>query len=97
MVMPNPAREQVWVQVSVTDKVTLLDASGRRVLAPAYRRGNAVQLDLGMLSVGMSVAVTSESGLVCHEVGSTVTSSGDLPIESLGCVVIFVTWPEMLK
>ena len=65
-VMPNPAREQVWVQgLESTDKVTLLDASGRRVLAPAYRRGNAVQLDLGMLSVGMyHVAVTSESGLV---------------------------------
>ncbi|MEE2919990.1 MAG: phospholipase D-like domain-containing protein, partial [Bacteroidota bacterium] len=65
-IMPNPAREQVWVQgLESTDKVTLLDASGRRVLAPAYRRGSAVQLDLGMLSVGMyHVAVTSESGLV---------------------------------
>ena len=65
-VMPNPARDQVWVQgLEATDKVTLLDVSGRRVLAPAYRRGNAVQLDLGMLSVGMyHVAVTSATGLV---------------------------------
>ena len=65
-VMPNPAREQVWVQgLEATDEVTLLDASGRRVLAPAYRRGNAVQLDLGMLSVGMyHVAVTSDTGVV---------------------------------
>jgi len=65
-VMPNPAREQVWVQgLEVTDEVTLLDASGRLVLAPAYRQGNAVQLDLGMLSVGMyHVAVTSSTGVV---------------------------------
>ena len=65
-VMPNPAREQVWVQgLEATDEVTLLDASGRRVLAPAYRQGNAVQLDLGMLSVGMyHVAVTSSTGVV---------------------------------
>ena len=65
-VMPNPAREQVWVQgLEATDVVTLLDASGRRVLAPAYRQGNAVQLDLGMLSVGMyHVVVTSSAGVV---------------------------------
>ena len=65
-VMPNPAREQVWVQgLEATDVVTLLDASGRRVLAPAYRQGNAVQLDLGMLSVGMyHVVVTSSTGVV---------------------------------
>ena len=64
--MPNPAREQVWVQgLEATDVVTLLDASGRRVLAPAYRQGNAVQLDLGMLSVGMyHVVVTSSTGVV---------------------------------
>ena len=65
-VMPNPAREQVWVQgLEVTDVVALLDASGRQVLTPAYRQGNAVQLDLGMLSVGMyHVAVTSSTGVV---------------------------------
>ena len=66
MVMPNPARDQVWVQgLEASDVVTLLDASGRRVLAPATRQGNAVQLDLGMLSVGMyHVAVTSATGVV---------------------------------
>ena len=66
MVMPNPARDQVWVQgLEATDDVVLLDASGRRVLAPATRQGNAVQLDLGMLSVGMyHVAVTSATGVV---------------------------------
>ena len=60
-VMPNPAREQVWVQgLEATDEVTLLDASGRRVMAPTFRQGNAAQLDLGGLTVGMyHVAVTS--------------------------------------
>ena len=63
--MPNPAREQVWVQgLEATDEVTLLDASGRRVMAPTFRQGNAAQLDLGGLTVGMyHVAVTSALGV----------------------------------
>ena len=64
-VMPNPAREQVWVQgLEATDEVTLLDASGRQVMAPTFRQGNAALLDLGGLTVGMyHVVVTSASGV----------------------------------
>ena len=64
-VMPNPAREQVWVQgLEVTDEVTLLDARGRWVMTPTFRQGNAAQLDLGGLTVGMyHVVVTSALGV----------------------------------
>ena len=60
--MPNPAREQAWVQgVNATDAVSLLDANGRQV--STWRQGNVAQLELGALSAGLyHVVVTSASG-----------------------------------
>jgi hypothetical protein len=62
--MPNPAREQVWVQgVEVTDAVRVLDASGREVAVSQWRQGAVIQLELNGLSSGMyHVAVTAPNG-----------------------------------
>jgi hypothetical protein len=62
--MPNPAREQVWVQgVQATDAVRVLDASGREVAVSQWRQGAVVQLELNGLSSGMyHVAVTAPNG-----------------------------------
>ncbi len=64
-VMPNPAREQAWVQgLSTSDAVTLLDASGREVNVSVWRQGAVAQLELGGLAVGMyHVQVTSANGI----------------------------------
>ena len=64
--MPNPAREQAWVQgVNATDAVTVLDAGGRQISLDVWRQGNVVQLELGDLSPGMyHVVVTAANGLV---------------------------------
>ena len=63
--MPNPAREQAWVQgLSTSDAVTLLDASGREVNVSVWRQGAVAQLELGGLAVGMyHVQVTSANGI----------------------------------
>ena len=62
--MPNPAREQVWVQgVQATDVVRVLDASGREVAVSQWRQGAVIQLELNGLSAGMyHVAVTAPNG-----------------------------------
>jgi len=62
--MPNPAREQVWVQgVQTSDVVRVLDASGREVAASQWRQGAVIQLELNGLSAGMyHVAVTAPNG-----------------------------------
>ncbi|MDA0939803.1 MAG: phospholipase D-like domain-containing protein [Bacteroidetes bacterium] len=62
--MPNPAREQVWVQgVQATDAVRVLDASGREAVVSQWRQGAVIQLDLNGLSAGMyHVAVTAPNG-----------------------------------
>lgn len=62
--MPNPAREQVWVQgVQATDAVRVLDASGREVAVSQWRQGAVIQLELNGLSSGMyHVAVTAPNG-----------------------------------
>ena len=62
--MPNPAREQVWVQgVQATDAVQVLDASGREVVVSQWRQGAVIQLELNGLSSGMyHVAVTAPNG-----------------------------------
>ena len=62
--MPNPAREQVWVQgVQATDAVRVLDASGREVAVSQWRQGAVIQLELNGLSAGMyHVAVTAPNG-----------------------------------
>ena len=64
--MPNPAREQAWVQgVNATDVVTVLDAGGRQVQLDVWRQGNVAQLELGVLSPGMyHVVVTASNGVV---------------------------------
>ena len=64
--MPNPAREQAWVQgVNATDVVTVLDAGGRQVQIDVWRQGNVAQLELGVLSPGMyHVVVTASNGVV---------------------------------
>ena len=64
--MPNPAREQAWVQgVKATDVVTVLDAGGRQVQLDVWRQGNVAQLELGVLSPGMyHVVVTASNGVV---------------------------------
>ena len=64
--MPNPAREQAWVQgVDATDVVTVLDAGGRQVQLDVWRQGNVAQLELGVLSPGMyHVVVTASNGVV---------------------------------
>ena len=64
--MPNPAREQAWVQgVNATDVVTVLDAGGRQVQLDVWRQGNVAQLELGALSPGMyHVVVTASNGVV---------------------------------
>ena len=64
--MPNPAREQAWVQgVNATDAVTVLDAGGRQVQLDVWRQGNVAQLELGALSPGMyHVVVTAANGVV---------------------------------
>jgi len=64
--MPNPAREQAWVQgVIATDVVTVLDAGGRQVQLDVWRQGNVAQLELGALSPGMyHVVVTAANGVV---------------------------------
>jgi hypothetical protein len=63
-VMPNPAREQVWIQgVHATDAVRVLDASGREVTVSQWRQGAVIQLELNGLSSGMyHVAVTAPNG-----------------------------------
>jgi hypothetical protein len=63
-VMPNPAREQVWIQgVHATDAVRVLDASGREVAVSQWRQGAVIQLELNGLSSGMyHVAVTAPNG-----------------------------------
>ena len=62
--MPNPAREQVWVQgVHAKDAVRVLDASGREVPVAQWRQGAVIQLELNGLSAGMyHVAVTAPNG-----------------------------------
>ena len=62
--MPNPAREQVWIQgVHATDAVRVLDASGREVAVSQWRQGAVIQLELNGLSSGMyHVAVTAPNG-----------------------------------
>ena len=62
--MPNPAREQVWVQgVHATDVVRVVDASGREVAVAQWRQGAVIQLELNGLSAGMyHVAVTAPNG-----------------------------------
>ncbi len=71
--MPNPAREQSWLQgVQATDVVRVLDAGGRVVDVEQVRQGGAVQLELGRLTAGMyHVTVTSTNG---------VTTSGRLAV-----------------
>ena len=63
--MPNPAREQAWLQgVQATDVVRVLDAGGRVVDVEQVRQGGAVQLELGRLTAGMyHVTVTSTNGV----------------------------------
>ena len=72
--MPNPAREQAWLQgVQATDVVRVLDAGGRVVDVELVRQGGAVQLELGRLTAGMyHVTVTSTNG---------VTTSGRLAVQ----------------
>ncbi|MGB1055635.1 MAG: phospholipase D-like domain-containing protein [Flavobacteriales bacterium] len=72
--MPNPAREQAWLQgVQATDVIRVLDAGGRVVDVDQVRRGGAVQLELGRLTAGMyHVTVTSSNG---------VTTSGRLAVQ----------------
>ena len=72
--MPNPAREQAWLQgVQATDVVRVLDAGGRVVDVEQVRQGGAVQLELGRLTAGMyHVIVTSTNG---------VTTSGRLAVQ----------------
>ena len=72
--MPNPAREQAWLQgVQATDVVRVLDAGGRVVDVKQVRQGGAVQLELGRLTAGMyHVTVTSTNG---------VTTSGRLAVQ----------------
>ena len=72
--MPNPAREQAWLQgVQATDVIRVLDAGGRVVDVDQVRRGGAVQLELGRLTAGMyHVTVTSSKG---------VTTSGRLAVQ----------------
>ncbi len=72
--MPNPAREQAWLQgVQATDVVRVLDAGGRVVDVEQVRQGGAVQLELGRLTAGMyHVTVTSFNG---------VTTSGRLAVQ----------------
>ena len=72
--MPNPAREQAWLQdVQATDVVRVLDAGGRVVDVEQVRQGGAVQLELGRLTAGMyHVTVTSTNG---------VTTSGRLAVQ----------------
>lgn len=72
--MPNPAREQAWLQgLHSTDVVRVSDAGGRAVDVMQVRQGGAVQLELGRLTAGMyHVTVTSSSG---------VTTSGRLAVQ----------------
>ena len=72
--MPNPAREQAWLQgVQATEVVRVLDAGGRIVDVEQVRQGGAVQLELGRLTAGMyHVTVTSTNG---------VTTSGRLAVQ----------------
>ena len=72
--MPNPAREQAWLQgVQATDVVRVLDAGGRVVDVEQVRQGGAVQLELGRLTAGMyHVTVTWTNG---------VTTSGRLAVQ----------------
>ena len=72
--MPNPAREQAWLQgVQATEVVRVLDAGGRVVDVEQVRQGGAVQLELGRLTAGMyHVTVTSTNG---------VTTSGRLAVQ----------------
>ena len=63
-VMPNPAREQAWVQgLSTSDAVTLLDASGREVNVSVWRQGAVAQLELGGLAVGITMSNASANGI----------------------------------
>jgi phosphatidylserine/phosphatidylglycerophosphate/cardiolipin synthase-like enzyme len=64
--MPNPAREQVWVRgLQAGDVVSLLDMGGREVSCDQVRASDVVQLNLGVLSAGLyHVAVTSNVGRV---------------------------------
>jgi phosphatidylserine/phosphatidylglycerophosphate/cardiolipin synthase-like enzyme len=64
--MPNPAREQVWVRgLESGDVVSLLDMGGREVSCEQVRASDVVQLNLGVLSAGLyHVAVTSNTGRV---------------------------------
>ena len=64
--MPNPAREQVWVRgMESGDVVSLLDMGGREVSCEQVRASDVVQLNLGVLSAGLyHVAVTSNTGRV---------------------------------
>jgi hypothetical protein len=64
--MPNPAREQVWVRgLQAGDVVSLLDMGGREVSCEQVRASDVVQLNLGVLSAGLyHVAVTSNAGRV---------------------------------
>ena len=63
--MPNPAREQVWVQgVNSDDVLRVLDSGGREVAVEHWRQGSVVQLELSGLSAGMyHVAVTDARGV----------------------------------
>ena len=63
-VMPNPARDQVWVQgVPAEAVLSLMDASGREVDVTQWRQGAAVQLAFGGLSSGMyHLALTLPNG-----------------------------------
>jgi hypothetical protein len=62
--MPNPARDQVWVQgVPAEAVLSLMDASGREVDVTQWRQGAAVQLAFGGLSSGMyHLALTLPNG-----------------------------------
>ena len=63
-VMPNPARDQVWVQgVPAEAVLSLMDASGREVDVTQWRQGTAVQLAFGGLSSGLyHLALTLPNG-----------------------------------
>ena len=64
--MPNPARDQIWIQGLVGgDVVKILDGSGREVLAEQWQQGQAMQLEIGTLGKGMyHVVVLSADGIV---------------------------------
>ncbi|MDA1241921.1 MAG: phospholipase D-like domain-containing protein [Bacteroidetes bacterium] len=66
VLMPNPAREQVWVSgLSAGDVVSVWDMSGRRAEVGQWAQGGVVQLELAGLSAGMyTVSVTHRSGHV---------------------------------